>query len=91
MHIGLYPACTHRVVLPSPDSQTDYTVNAECKRSIPDRFSLIYFATIVEDVIVAPPASCVEKDGGAKFEPVTYNDYAEERSKWHYDGYTKDQ
>lgn len=86
---GLYPACTHRVVLPSRDSHT--SMDSECKRSIPDRFSLIYFATIVEDVVVAPPASRVEKDGGAKFEPVTYNDYAEERSKWHYVGHKKDQ
>lgn len=91
MRIGLYPACTHRVVLPSRDSLTGHSTDDKGKESVPDRYSLIYFATIVEDVIVAPPTSRVEKDGGAKFEPITYNDYAEERSKWHYEGYKRDQ
>ena len=39
------------------------------------------------DVVVAPPASRTELDGFAKFEPITYNDYAEERSRWHYEDY----
>lgn len=81
MHTGLYPACTHHVVLPSSDSRTSHTMDGECDQSVPDCFSLIYFATIIEDVVVAPPASSLEKDGVAKFQPTTYNDYAEERRR----------
>ena len=40
-----------------------------------------------EDAVVAPPASRVELDGFAKFEPIIYSDYAEERSRWHYEDY----
>ena len=62
-------------------------MNGSIKQRIPGRYSLIYFAMVSGDVVVAPPASRIELDGFAKFEPITYNDYAEERSRWHYKDY----
>ncbi|KAL9122792.1 MAG: hypothetical protein Q9187_000654 [Circinaria calcarea] len=64
-------------------------VDGNGKETAPPRYSVIFFLTVNEEAVVAPPASRVEKDGQMRFEPTTYKEYAEERSKWHYEDYEK--
>ena len=87
--IGFYPACTHRVGLPPNAARVDCITNGNGGRKVEERFSLIYFAAAQEDAVVAPLASLVERDGFARYEPVTFSEYAEMRGKWHYENHGK--
>ncbi|MCJ1405378.1 hypothetical protein MMC11_008605 [Xylographa trunciseda] len=84
---GLYPGCTHRVVLPKVRASIDATVRENGIVKAPARYSVIFFLTVSDEAIVEPPSSLVQRDGMARYEPTTYKDYAEERMKWHYEDY----
>ena len=82
----------HRVVLPSsPSNSADSQSNkTEGMKYAPDRYSIIFFLPVGEQAVVAPPASRVQADGEARFEPVKFLDYTEQKAKWHYEQYGKE-
>ncbi|KAL9040165.1 MAG: hypothetical protein Q9214_004594 [Letrouitia sp. 1 TL-2023] len=87
---GFFPACTHRVVLPKGTAASDTAINGSDIKRVPERYAIIYFQSLREDAMIAPLASRVTVDGGAKFESSTFQAYKEQRMKWHYQGYQKD-
>ena len=69
---GLYPACTHRVVIPDKSTTHSCTVNGTSStEAVSARYSVVYFSMVDEDAVVTPLASQVEKAGAAKFERTT--------------------
>ncbi|MCJ1323187.1 hypothetical protein MMC15_008541 [Xylographa vitiligo] len=84
---GLYPGCTHRVVLPKVRASVDATVNENGTVKAPARYSVIFFLTVSDEAIVKPPSSPMKRDGGAKYDSTTYKAYAEQRMKWQYEDY----